>query len=210
VITMADTRQRLIDGAIQAIRQHGITGTSARTIATAAGVNQALVFYHFGSVHELLEQACLTATGARVAPFLERLDEVTTLRELLDLGRRLHAEERELGNVMVLAQVLAGAQSDPSLAKATSAALHLWIDPIERTLDRVLTGSPLAALVDTGGLARAVCAGFIGLELFEGVEPVGAQSALDALDRMAALVEVIDDLGPVARRALRAKLRRST
>ncbi|HEX6345247.1 TetR/AcrR family transcriptional regulator [Umezawaea sp.] len=207
---MADTRQRLIDGAIHTIRQHGITGTSARTIAAAAGVNQALVFYHFGSVHDLVEQACVTATRARVAPFLERLDEVTTLRELLDLGRRLHVEERSLGNVMVLAQVLAGAQTDPTLAKATSASLHLWIDPIERTLERLLADSPLTSFVDTGGLARAVCAGFIGLELFEGVEPVGAQAALDALDRMAVLVEVIDDLGPVARAAVRATLRRSS
>lgn len=207
---MADTRQRLIDGAIQAIRRHGITGTSARTIATAAGVNQALVFYHFGSVHDLLEEACLTSTRARVQPFLKDLDEVTSLRQLLDLGRRLHTEERALGNVMVLAQMLAGAQSDPKPATATSVALHLWIDPIEQALDRLLTGSPLAAHVDTGGLARAVCAGFIGLELFEGVDPVGAQAALDALDRMAALVEVIEDLGPVARRALRAKLRKST
>jgi len=207
---MADTRQRLIDGAIETIRQHGITGTSARTIANAAGVNQALVFYHFGGVHDLLEVACLAATEARVALFVARLDDVTSLRELLSLGRRLHTEERSLGNVMVLAQMLAGAQSDPKLAKATSAALHLWIDPIERTLNRLLADSPLAALVDTAGLARAVCAGFIGLELFEGIEPAGAQAALDALDRLASLVEVIDGLGPVARRALRSKLRKSS
>ncbi len=206
---MADTRQRLIDGAIQAIRQHGIAGTSARSIAAAAGVNQALVFYHFGSVHDLLEVACVAATEARVAPFLARLDEVTTLRQLLELGRGLHDEERSLGNVRVLAQMLAGAQTDPKLAGATSAALHLWIGPIERTLDRLLADSPLATFVDTAGLARAVSAGFIGLELFEGVDPVGAHAALDALDRMAALVEVVDDLGPVARRALRGKLRRS-
>jgi AcrR family transcriptional regulator len=206
---MADTRQRLIDGAIETIRQHGITGTSARAIAKAAGVNQALVFYHFGSVHELLEVACLSTTEARVAPFLARLDEVTSLRQLLDLGRRLHTEERSLGNVMVLAQMLAGAQADPQLAKATSAALHLWITPIEQALNRLLADSPLARFVETAGLARAVCAGFIGLELFEGVEPAGAYAALDALDRLAALGEVIDDLGPVARRAVLSKLRKT-
>ncbi len=204
---MADTRQRLIDGAIETIRQHGITGTSARTIATTAGVNQALVFYHFGSVHELLEMACLAATRARVTPFLARLDEITTLQQLLDLGRQLHTEERSEGNVMVLAQMLAGAQTDPNLAKATSAALHLWIGPIEQTLNRLLADSPLATFLDTAGLARAVCAGFIGLELFEGIEPTGAQAAFNALDRLASLVEVIDDLGPIARRALRGKLR---
>lgn len=207
---MADTRQRLIDGAIETIRRQGIAGTSARTIASTAGVNQALVFYHFGSVHELLEAACLAATEARVAPFLERLDEVTSLRQLLDLGRNLHADERSAGNVKVLAQLLAGAQTDPRLAQATSAALHLWITPIEQALDRLLDGSPLAALVDSAGLAHAVCAGFIGLELFDGIDPAGANLALDTLDRLAVLIEVVDDLGPVARRALRGKLRKST
>ncbi|QQQ79854.1 TetR/AcrR family transcriptional regulator [Saccharothrix sp. 6-C] len=206
---MADTRQRLIDGAIETIRRHGLTGTSARTIAATAGVNQALVFYHFGSVHELLEAACLASTEARVAPFAARLDEVADLRQLLDLGRRLHAEEREQGNVMVLAQMLAGAQGDPALAGATAAALRLWVGPVERALERLLAGSPVVDLVDTAGLARAVCAGFIGLELFEGVDPAGAHAALDALERLAVLVDVVQDLGPVARRALHAKLRRS-
>lgn len=206
---MADTRQRLVDGAIETIREHGITGTSARTIATTAGVNQALVFYHFGSVHELLEAACLAATEARIRPFLERLDDITSLRELLDLGRTLHTEEREAGNVRVLAQMLAAAQADPRLAQATSAALHLWIEPIEQVLERLLAGSPVADLLDVAGLARAVCAGFVGLELFEGIDPVGASAALDALERLAVLVEVVDDLGPVARRALRGKLRKT-
>ncbi|MDF2705631.1 MAG: TetR family transcriptional regulator [Nonomuraea muscovyensis] len=210
MVGMADTRQRLIDGAIETLRERGITGTSARTIAATAGVNQALVFYHFGSVPELLKQACLAATEARVRPFLARMEQVRSLRELLDLGRHLHAEERATGNVTVLAQFLAGAQTDPALAEATSAALHLWIDALERTLDRLLAGSPVAELADIPGLARAVAAAFIGLELFEGVDPAGGQAALDALDRLALLAEVVDDLGPVARRALRAKLRRST
>ncbi|RZQ64410.1 TetR/AcrR family transcriptional regulator [Amycolatopsis suaedae] len=206
---MADTRRKLVDGAIETIRTHGITGTSARTIAAAAGVNQALVFYHFGSVHELLEAACLEATRERVAAFTEKLDEVTSLRELLALGRRVHVEEQQRGNVAVLAQLLAGAQADPKLAGATSAALRLWIDPVEQALDRLLTGSPVADLVDVPGLARVVSAGFIGLELFEGVDAEGAGAALDSLDRLAVLSEVLDELGPVARRALRAKLRRT-
>ncbi|HEX7308215.1 TetR/AcrR family transcriptional regulator [Lentzea sp.] len=207
---MADTRQRLIDGAIETIRTHGLTGTTARSIAATAGVNQALVFYHFGTVHDLLQAACLAATRARVEPFAERLDQVTDLRQLLALGRDLHAGERAQGNVMVLAQLLAGAQTDPALAHATAESLQLWITPIERALTRLLAGSPVSELVDTAGLARAVSAGFIGLELYEGVDPDGARAALDSLDRLAVLVEVVDDLGPVAHRALRAKLRRTS
>lgn len=206
---MADTKQRLIDGAIETIRAHGLAGTSARSIAATAGVNQALVFYHFGSVNDLIQAACLAATQARVAPFIEQFDQITDLRQLLALGRALHAEERALGNVTVLAQLLAGAQADPSLAETTAATLRLWITPIEQALTRLLADSPVAEAIDTAGLARAVSAGFVGLELYEAVDPAGANAALDALDRLAVLIEVVDDLGPVARRALRGKLRRT-
>ena len=205
---MADTRQRLIDGTIETIRQHGIAGTSARSIAATAGVNQALVFYHFGSVHDLLKAACLAATQDRLALFEERLARVESLRDLLAAGRELHAEQQARGNVRVLAQMMAGAQGDPQLAEATAAALRLWIGPIRTTLDRLLASSPVADLLDIGGLAEALCAGFIGLELFEGVDPAGADSALATLDRLGTLVEVLDELGPVARKALRAKLRK--
>ena len=205
---MADTRQRLIDGAIETIRQHGIAGTSARSIATTAGVNQALVFYHFGSVHDLLKAACLAATQDRLALFEERLSRVDSLRDLLAAGRELHAEEQARGNVRVLGQMMAGAQGDPQLAEATAGALRLWVTPIRGTLDRLLSSSPVADLIDIGGLAEALCAGFVGLELYEGVDPAGAAAALGTLDRLAVLVEVIDDLGPLARKALRAKLRK--
>jgi AcrR family transcriptional regulator len=57
------TKQRLIDGALQAIRTHGIAGVSARTVAARAGVNQALVFYHFGTLDNLLAAAYHTATA---------------------------------------------------------------------------------------------------------------------------------------------------
>lgn len=206
---MAETRRKLIDGAIETIRGHGISGVSARTIAATAGVNQALVFYHFGSVHELLGVACLIHTRTAVETYQPRLDEVTTLGELLAAGRALHAGQAQTGNVQILAQLLAGSQNDPDLAKATGAAFTLWIDAIEQVLARVLTGSPVGDLLDIGGLARAVSAGFVGLELYEGIDAAGAQQALDTLDQLGLLVEVVDDLGPVARRAFRAKVTRA-
>ncbi|SCE88608.1 regulatory protein, tetR family [Micromonospora viridifaciens] len=207
---MAGTRQKLIDGALAAIRVHGIAGVSARTVAAAAGVNQALVFYHFGTVDDLLAEACRSATEARVAAYRDRFAEVRSLRELLDLGRALHEQERVQGNVAVLAQLLAGAQTDPRLAESTAAALGLWTAEIEAVLRRLLHDSPAAPVADPAGLARAISAAFVGLELFEGVDATGARAALDALDRLAVLIEVLDDLGPLARRTLRAKLRPHT
>jgi AcrR family transcriptional regulator len=196
------TRQRLIDGALAAIRTHGIAGVSARTVAAAAGVNQALVFYHFGTLDELLSTACEEATEERVARYRDRLAAVGSLRELLDLGRELHREERRAGNVTVLAQLLAGAQTDARLAGPVRRALRLWTAEVEAALRRILDGSPMAELADPASLAMAVSAAFIGLELYEGVDPAGAGAALDSLSRLGALAEVVDELGPVARRAL--------
>ncbi|MCF3144332.1 TetR/AcrR family transcriptional regulator [Streptomyces platensis] len=205
----ADTRTKLLEGALRTVTEQGIAKTSARTIAAAAGVNQALVFYHFGSVDELLAAACRYGAEQNVARYRERLARVDSLGELLELGRVLHAEERAGGQVAVLAQLLAGSQTQPRLAAATAAGLTLWIDELEQVLARVLTGTPIAAFVDVPGLSRALAASFVGLELYEGVDQEGAMAALDALEQLSGLLGVLEDLGPVAQRAVRARLRRS-
>ena len=87
--------------------------------------------------------------------------------------------------------------------------LPLWIAEIERTLGRLLKGSPLAEVANAEGLARGIAASFIGIELFEGVDSRGAESAIASLEALGVLVEVVEDLGPVARRALRARVRRT-
>ncbi|MFI5955471.1 TetR/AcrR family transcriptional regulator [Cryptosporangium sp. NPDC051539] len=202
-----DTRRRLIDGAIETVRRNGIAGTSARTVAATAGVNQALVFYHFGSVADLLNEACRVSTAEDVERYRDRFASVRTLRELLALGRELHSDQRERGNVTLLAQMLAGAQGDARLAVATSEAIGLWVREIESVLRRVVAGSPIESVVDVEGLAHAVSAAFVGMELFEAVDPAGSNRALDALDRLGILLEVADDLGPVASAALRRRLR---
>ena len=186
-----------------------MAGASARSIATAAGVNQALVFYHFGSVDELVIAACHTATQARVALYADQFAGVTSLRELLAVGQSVHEAERAAGNTRVLAQVLAAAQQSPVLAEAARQALNLWISEIELTLQRILADSPIEAALDIPGLARAVSASFIGLELYEAADPASSQHAMAALAQLAVLTDVLDDLGPVARRALRARLRRT-
>lgn len=206
---MTDTRTRLLDGALETLRTKGIAGVSARTIAAAAGVNQALVFYHFGSVDELLAAACTYGAGQRVASYAKRFAAVSSLSGLLQVGLELHEQEQAGGNVIVLAQMLAGAQSEPKLGPATLAGLNLWITEIENVLNRVLAESPLISVLDIAGLARSISAAFIGFELYDGVDRVGAAQAMTAIAQLGVLIDLIEDLGPAARRLVRAKLRRS-
>jgi hypothetical protein len=109
----------------------------------------------------------------------------------------------------MMAQLMSGAMNDPVFAGAARYALDLWATEIGSVVARILRDSPLAEIADSAGLARAVSAAFIGLELYEGVDADGAAAAIDALERLTVLAEVVNDLGPVARRALRSKVTRS-
>ena len=54
-------REALIQGAKQCLFEKGFTRTTARDIATAAGVSLAAIGYHFGSTEALLSQALFAA-----------------------------------------------------------------------------------------------------------------------------------------------------
>jgi AcrR family transcriptional regulator len=202
------TRDKLLAAAAEALARDGLSGVSARAIACRAGVNQALVFYHFGSVSDLLEAAVRRSVDLAVASYRDRFADVGSLGELLALGRDLHRMERRRGNVAQMAQVMSGAQRDPILAKAGRYAMQRWTSEIEAVLARLLPGSVVEGLVDPRGIARAVAGGSIGLELYAGVDRAGAESALDTLDAMGAVLAALDDLGPMATRAVRGRVRR--
>lgn len=53
-----DTRTKLLAAAERILMEQGLTGVSVRKVGEAAGVNPALVAYHFHGIDGLLEQLC--------------------------------------------------------------------------------------------------------------------------------------------------------
>lgn len=200
----AITRRRLIDATMRLIRQQGVAKVTARSVAAEAGVNQALVFYHFGTVTQLIAHSCLTVTAERVDAVAHDFAEVQSFADLVRLATVVHAREREAGHVAVLAQVLSAAHADPALADAARQALDLWLRPVRETLYRLVPGSVVDEMFDVDDLAEMVSAGFVGAELMEPVRGRDLSTTLAPIERLAA---VIDRLGPVSRRAIRAALR---
>jgi AcrR family transcriptional regulator len=203
----SSTKDKLLTAAVESLREDGIAAISARAIAARAQVNQALIFYHFGTVGELVEAACRNAVDDSADYYREQLASVSSLGELLTVGRELHERERAAGNVAMMAQLMSGAQTDQTFAAAANYAMARWNEQIESVVRRVLRDHPLADVADPAGVARAITAGFIGLELYEGVDAEGAALALGALEDLGGLLDVMDDLGQVARRAVRAKVK---
>ncbi|MFC7479844.1 TetR/AcrR family transcriptional regulator [Luedemannella flava] len=56
-------REKLLDGALTCLLQKGYARTTARDIATTAGVSLAAIGYHFGTTEALLSAALFQAMG---------------------------------------------------------------------------------------------------------------------------------------------------
>jgi len=163
---VADTRALLIAAAAGTLREAGFAGASARRIAQRAGCNQALVFYHFGSVHDLLLAALEDVSARRMASYRELLTRTGSLAELADGARLVFTEDLDAGHVRVLTEMISGAQSDPELAGRVAGILAPWRAFAEEAVRDVLSGLPLPP----DEVAHAVVAGLLGLEMLASLD----------------------------------------
>jgi len=187
----SDTRRRIMTAALETVRESGITGTSARAIAATGGFNQALIFYHFGSVTNLLTEAARASSAARVAAYRGMTDDVTSLSSLVDVARRLHDEAGRDGSVAVLTQLMAGAAADPEMGQAILAGFEGWIDLVEDALDKALLGQPIAEALPAREAAYSISALFLGIELMARLDPEKSEApaVFDALHHLAEIIE---------------------
>jgi TetR/AcrR family transcriptional regulator len=80
----AAAREAILKAAEEEFAQRGFGGARAQNIATRAGVNKALPFYHFGSKAELYDEVVRRALG-RLGEFMRDALVAATPRERLSL-----------------------------------------------------------------------------------------------------------------------------
>jgi AcrR family transcriptional regulator len=188
-----ETREALVRGAIEALKEQGFAGASAREIARRAGCNQGLVFYHFGSVTNLLLAALDEVSATRQAHYQEAVDRAEGLGELVDAAEAVFAEDLDAGHIAVLAEMIAGASATPGLAPEVAARIAPWRRFAADALGGVLSDSPLAAVVEPELAAHAVVALYLGLEMLAHLDGdrTAAVALFDRARQLAALVEVL-------------------
>jgi AcrR family transcriptional regulator len=191
----AATRQALIEATIETLRHQGFAGTSARAIAKQAGCNQGLVFYHFGSVVELL-LAALDEVGARRRQrYAAALAQVQRPTELVAAAAAVFEEDLDNGYVTVLVELIAGASATPGLGAEVAARIAPWREFAQQAIASGLAGSPLGPLLPAAELSHAVVALYLGLELLSHLD--GDRDRATALfDRAGQLAQVLEAFTP--------------
>ncbi len=193
---LTGTKLELVQAALEALRRSGYHGASAREIASVGGVNQALIFYHFGSVRKLLLAGLDLVSERRMSAYGPAFSRARTVPELAALAREIYAADLEQGYVTVLGELVAGGVSDAELGREVFARIEPWIELVEHKLDELLAGSALKSLVRSRDVAFAIVALYLGIDMLSHLQGdhAAAESLLGVAVGNAALVQAL--IGP--------------
>jgi AcrR family transcriptional regulator len=178
-----ESRQQVLDAAVEALAKGGIQGTSVQDIADAAGLSKGAVHYHFESKDDLLEhvlaQCCerierrITAAFEEPGLPMERIRRA--LAEMWAVRRDVAPEFRVLMDMHVVAR------QSPAMAKALGAALaRARRQMIDVGLARLVEHG-LRPKVSIDVVPRLILATLDGLATHHYVDPLTPADEVDVL-----------------------------
>lgn len=134
-IDQSSSRDSILEAATEAFMEHGFSGSRVDQIATRAGVNKAMIYYHFGSKQGLYKAALFQLFGNVLA-------EIDRLRESnLEPSEKLQAfytrvvrhftDHQALPQIM-LREILAGGKAmDAEASRALGAIMGFVSETLE-------------------------------------------------------------------------------
>ena len=186
----AATKRQIVEAALETLKRDGFAGATSRAIARRGGFNQALIFYHFGSLHGLLLAALDQTSEERLERYGQAVTKATSVDELVAAVARLYAEDRERGHMTVVAQMVAGSAAHTELKPALVARMEPWLELCEEAIEKGFRWLGLPELVPRRELAYAFVTFYLGVNLMTQLDEDRART--DALfQRLEALAPLL-------------------
>ncbi len=161
----APTKGRIVDAAFQTLKEEGFAGTSARAIARRGGFNQALIFYHFGTLNDLLLATLDKTSSDRMSRYRDSIGKALNVDEKIQTATRLYREDLESGHITVISELVAGSLARPDLGPEVVARMEPWIEFAEGVITDLLSGSMFEGTIKPRTMAFAVVALYLGVDL---------------------------------------------
>jgi AcrR family transcriptional regulator len=181
------TRERLLDAAATLVAERGWGSVTTRAVAERAGVNQALVHYHFGSMETLLREAVLARLESELQSLVDELvDERPFADALLRTMQGLDRFALDTQAGILMAEVLLRSTRDPAVAEAMGDEVRTWRGLLEPRLVLAQARGTVRDDIDAASLAMVVAAALDGLLLQRMADP-----ALDPAHAAAVLMRLI-------------------
>lgn len=208
-----ETKAKILDAAFRRLAQDGYAALSVREIGRDAGVNHALINYHFGSKDQLVIEVLDAANRRLLARQTEMYRAPGGFAQKWAEARRFYESDLASGFVRVQYELWAASLSDPALRekfaprmlawkKVVRDAVHEALDALER--DGIILPPPFTAEVIGCWIADF----WLGMEVVDLLdvegEAVRHRMALDAvgqllesLDARAGLAEPAESVEPL-------------
>lgn len=166
------TRERLLHATVELMAEIGIDRVRTRSIAERAGVNPALVHYHFGTVSALVMEAAQDALLRTLGPSLEAFQSGTTIGDSIRaILRWLERHGQEVPGSTILAEAMVKATRNPSFRRwATQASRRFRLVILER-LRTARQAGELDPQLDVTATATLLAAALDGLLFHRLVDP---------------------------------------
>lgn len=151
------TQRRLRAAVVTIVGRRGLASVTARSVAAEAGVNQALIFYHFGTLGDLVAAAYRESVDEALERYREALASSHGLGEVLDAVKAELGTDRADGGAALMAQLLAAAGQDEALAKLARELLGEWRTVVGKAVERAMVNSPVEGSSHPRASSRRPC-----------------------------------------------------
>jgi AcrR family transcriptional regulator len=178
-----ETRDAIVNATVATLAELGFSGTSARAVAERAGVAPGGVFYHFGSMDDLLAEVFTTCLDRRI----ERLRAAVDVPETGLAAAFTSAVREEFAHPesRAVLELVVGAIDSPVLAARVREGFDLSFAFTREVVELLLRDSPLAGALPLDLVSQVAASAFFGLAV---MQLVGAQVNIDG---MTALVNTL-------------------
>lgn len=190
------TRTRIIEAMLGTLASEGFAGASARSVARIGGFNQALIYYHFGSLESLMVAALQHFSERRLERYREALAGVRTVSELISSLAVLYEQDVASGRVAAVQEIVAGSSSSVELRRRVAGLVDPWSAFAEEVVLRLVRGTALDPLVPVHEAAYTLVALYFGVETLAHLDPDRSRAAalFAAGSRLAPVLDAV--LGP--------------
>jgi AcrR family transcriptional regulator len=183
-----DTKARILDAAFQRLAREGYGALSIREIARDAGVNHALVNYHFKSKEQLVI-AVLDEANKRLLARQERLYAAPgSYADKWAQARRFYENDLASGFVRVLMELYAASMSSPALRSEFAPRMNAWFDVVGKAVADAFAYYELDLPVSPQVVGTWICNFWMGTELAMLAGTGHRESHLAALDAVEVLL----------------------
>ena len=195
-----ETSAKILDATFRQLCLRGYAALSIREIAKEAGVNHALINYHFGTKEKLVIEV-LDAANRRLLERQQRMYQGEGgFADKWATARRFYQDDLRSGFVRVQAELLAASLSNPELREKVVPRIEAWKNVVLGGVREALKtleacGVQLPAPFTAEAIACWVAEFWLGMEFSNllGSNPERGEHRR-ALDAMQHLLQQVDDL----------------